>query len=85
MAAQPVRVARPSPERANHSVTTTAPRSPDTATVRTYTGELAASTVSRKCSAMESADYIFKTSYNYSTQSDGHIVPCAYFVWACNI
>ena len=52
VAAPLARVARPSPKRVTGSVTTVAHRSPDTAAVRTCTGEHAANTVSRNLPAM---------------------------------
>ena len=60
MAARAVRVVRPSPKRANHSVTTAAPRSPDTVIVRTCTGGLAANTVSNERPAMKHTDNVYR-------------------------
>ena len=59
VAGRAVRVARPSPKRVTGSVTTEAHRSLDTAAVLTCTGERAASTVSRKCSAMIHTDKLY--------------------------
>ena len=70
VAGRAARVARPSPKRVTGSVTTEAHRSQDTAAVRTCTGEPAASTVSRQCSAMTHADkYITSHAFTRGRES----------------